>query len=171
MISGKHIEAHDINIEAGLYLKATINFLGFNLSSEIIFNDDRLMIDVSMSPIDWAGGLIQVRRSDLDRKNGPKAFINLVKGDSITVQINGYVSLLGISREIYIDISDTGIKFNMTSRIWNMIEASLEVNAAYGSWASLSFSVSHLLSLYSFLYDRGESRIRYDRHKNILRKY
>ena len=94
-----------------------------------------------MSPIDWAGGLIQLRKSATDKKNGPSAFIYL-KSDSITVQIYGYISLLGISREVYIDVSDTAFKFEMKSNLWGMIQADLKVEAAYGSLAALGFSVS-----------------------------
>ncbi len=101
------------------------------------------MIDISMSPIDWAWGLIKLRRNETDTKNGPKAFIYLTP-DSTTVQIEGYVSLLGVSRYIKIDISDTGIEFTMETKLWDMIEARLHVSAAYGSWASLAFSVRHL---------------------------
>ncbi len=98
-----------------------------------------------MSPIDWAWGFIKVRRSETDSKNGPKAFIYLTP-DSTTVQIQGYVYLLGISREVYIDVSDTGFEFRMDTKILDMIHAKLHVNAAYGSLASLSFNVRCLLS-------------------------
>lgn len=96
---------------------------------------------MQLSPIDWAGGLIALRRSDTDRKNGPKAFIYLTP-TSVTVQIEGYISLLGMSRYVYIDVSDTAFKFNMTTDLWGMIKSELYVEAAYGSLAALNFAVS-----------------------------
>ena len=140
-ISGKDIDALDIKIEAGLYLKGTLNFLGFKVAAEVIIQLPRLLIDVELSPIDWAGGLIQLRRSADDRDNGPKAFIYLT-ATSVTVQINGYISLLGMSREVKIDVSDTAFKFEMTTDLWGMIRSELYVEAAYGSLAALAFEVS-----------------------------
>ena len=99
------------------------------------------MVDIQLSPIDWAGGLIALRRSDTDKKNGPKAFIYLTP-PSITVQIEGYISLLGVSSYVYIDVSDSAFKFKTTSDLWGMIRSELFVEAAYGSLATLSFEVS-----------------------------
>ena len=131
-----------MNIQTGLYLKGTINFLGFKVCAEILINPpEKLLIDVALSPISWAGGLIVLQRNETDGVNGPKAFIYL-KPDSVTVQIEGYISLLGISRYVYIDVSDTGFKFQMTTDIWGMIRSDLVVQAAYGNLAALHFSVS-----------------------------
>ena len=102
------------------------------------------MIDIQLSPIDWAGGLIALRRSTTDKKNGPKAFIYLTT-TSITVQIEGYISLLGVSSYVYIDVSDTAFKFNMKNDLWGMIRSELYVEAAYGSLATLGFEVSVLI--------------------------
>ena len=145
--TGKHIEAHDINIDAGLYLKGTVNFLGLEVSAEIKADPTKgtFFLDIAMTPIDWAGGLIALRRSATDKVNGPKAFIYL-KTDSVTVQIHGYVSLLGMSREVYIDVSDTAFKFKMTTDLWGMIRSDLEVEAAYGSLATLAFKVCRYLA-------------------------
>ena len=141
-----------MNIEKGLYLKGTISFLGFKVAAEILINPpEKLLIDVELSPIDWAGGLITLRRNVTDRVKGPKAFIYL-KPDSVTVQIEGYISILGNSNYVYIDVSDTGFKFQMTTDIWGMIRSDLVVQAAYGNLAALHFSVSicnKLLLLFS----------------------
>ena len=102
---------------------------------------EKFLVDIQLSPIDWAGGLIALRRSATDKKNGPKAFIYLTP-TSITVQIEGYIALLGVSRYVYIDVSDTAFKFNMTTDLWGMIRSELFVEAAYGSLAALNFEVS-----------------------------
>ena len=139
---GKTIDALDIEIAPGLYLKGTVNFLGYTVAAEIIVNPpEKFLVDIQLSPIDWAGGLIALRRSPSDKKNGPKAFIYLTP-TSITVQIEGYISLLGMSRYVYIDVSDTAFKFNMTTDLWGMIRSELFVEAAYGSLAALNFEVS-----------------------------
>ena len=101
----------------------------------------RFLVDINLGPIDWVDGLIQLRRSATDRKNGPKAFIYLTTS-SITVQLEGYISLLGISAYVYIDVSDTAFKFNVIADLWGIIRAQLYVEAAYGSLATLGFEVS-----------------------------
>ena len=152
---GKTIEALDLNIHKGLYFKGTINFLGFKVASEILISlPEKILIDVSLSPIDWAGGLIALRRNATDKVNGPKAFIYL-KPDSVTVQIEGFISLLGISRYVYIDVSDTGFKFQMITDIWGMIRSELIVEAGYGNLQALHFSVSLPKSLY-IVYSKRE---------------
>lgn len=139
---GKTIEALDIEIAAGLYLKGTVNFLGFTVAATIVANPpEKFLVDIQLSPIDWAGGLIALRRNADDLKNGPKAFIYLTS-TSITVQIEGYISLLGMSRYVYIDVSDTAFKFKTTTDLWGMIKSELYVEAAYGSLATLAFKVS-----------------------------
>ena len=128
-----------------MYLKGTVNFLGYTVAAEIIVNPpEKFLVDIQLSPIDWAGGLIALRRSATDKKNGPKAFIYLTT-TSITVQIEGYIALLGVSRYVYIDVSDTAFKFNMTTDLWGMIRSELFVEAAYGSLATLGFEVSALI--------------------------
>ena len=97
-------------------------------------------MDIQLGPIDWAGGLIALRRSSTDKKNGPKAFIYLTK-TSLTVQIEGYISLLGISKYVHIDVSDTAFKFNTITDLWGILRAELYVEAAYGNLAALNFEV------------------------------
>ena len=125
-----------------MYLKGTINFLGYTVAAEIIVNPpEKFLVDIQLSPIDWAGGLIALRRSSTDKKNGPKAFIYLTT-TSVTVQIEGYISLLGMSRYVYIDVSDTAFKFRMDTDLWGIIKSKLYVEAAYGSLATLNFEVN-----------------------------
>ena len=132
----------DIDIAPGLFLKGTINFLNYTVAAKIVVNPpEKFLVDIQLSPIDWAGGLIALRRSPSDKKNGPKAFIYLTQ-TSLKVQIEGYISLLGISAYVYIDVSDTAFKFNMTTDLWGMIRSELYVEAAYGNLATLSFEVS-----------------------------
>ena len=142
---GKKIEALDIEIGPGLYLKGKINFLGYTVAAEIIVNPPKkFLVDIQLSPIDWAGGLIAVRRSSTDKKNGPRAFIYLTT-TSITVQIEGYISLLGMSTCVKIDVSDTAFKFHVVADLWGMLRAELYVEAAYGNLAVLSFQVCLIL--------------------------
>ena len=138
---GATIETLDIEIGAGLYLKGKINFLGYTVAGEIIVNPpEKFLVDIQLGPIDWADGIITLRKSPADKENGPKAFIHLTK-TSITVQIEGYISLLGMSKYVYIDVSDTAFKFNTITDLWGMLRAELYVEAAYGSLAVLSFEV------------------------------
>ena len=124
-----------------MYLKGKINFLGYTVAAEIIVNPpEKFLVDIKLSPIDWAGGLITLRRNATDKKNGPKAFIYLTT-TSITVQIEGYISLLGMSRYVYIDVSDTAFKFKTDADLWGMLRAELYVEAAYGNLAALHFEV------------------------------
>ena len=123
-------------------MKGKIKFLDIVVGAEVVVNPPkRFLVDINLGPIDWIGGLIQLRRNATDRKNGPKAFIYLTTS-SITVQIEGYISLLGISAYVNIDVSDTAFKFNIEGSLWGIIRAQLYVEAAYGSLATLGFKVS-----------------------------
>ena len=131
-----------MEIPKGVFFKGTINILGLTVAAEILINPpDELLVDVALSPIDWAGGLITLRRSEKDKKNGPKAFIN-IKPDSVSVQIEGYVSLLGVSSYAYINVTDSYFKFKLESDLWGIIRSKLYVEAAYGAIDALDFSVS-----------------------------
>ena len=139
--TGKDIKAYDISVAAGLYLKGTINFLGFEVSAEINVNPgEKILVDIQMSPIDWAGGLMVLRKNATDLANGPKAFIHL-EGDTVIVKIEGYISLLGASGAVVIDVSDAAYKFKLDTDLWGMIRSNLEVEASYGSLATLDFKV------------------------------
>ncbi|XP_065070683.1 uncharacterized protein LOC135695499 [Rhopilema esculentum] len=170
-MEGETIEALDLNIQKGLYLKGTLNFLGFKVCAEILISPpEKLLIDVALSPISWAGGLITLQRNETDGVNGPKAFIYL-KPDSVTVQIEGYISLLGISKYVYIDVSDTGFKFQMTTDIWGMIRSDLVVQAAYGNLAALHFSFVANVKIDFHLRQIADAAIKYlDKAKDIAVK-
>eukprot|EP00794_Sanderia_malayensis_P016803 gene16803-18499_t len=144
---GKEIEAHDINIEAGLYLKGTINFLGYSVAAEIQINPgEDMKVDIQLSPIDWAGGLIALRKSESDKENGPRAFIYM-GSEALTVEIEGYISLLGMSGEVKIAVSETSFEFHMVAKLWDMIHAELYVSAAYGSMSTLAFEFKASISI------------------------
>ncbi len=98
-------------------------------------------VDVSMSPIDWAWGLIALRRSEEDRVNGPMAYIEL-SGDEVVVRIEGYISLLGVSQSVKIHVTDEGYEFKLESKLWDVFHTKLHVKANYASLATLDFSVS-----------------------------
>ena len=140
--SGKAIDHVGIKIEPGFSLKGLINILGFKLRCHIVINFKKeIMIDVSFSPIKIAKGLIAMQKSKKDEENGPKLYAK-ISAENVDVKLLGYISLLGISAEVAIDISDDYIKFYTYGNLFNLFAANMTVQAGYKKIEEADFVVS-----------------------------
>ena len=107
-------------------------------------------LEVSFSPIKLAKGLIAVQRSRKDEENGPKLHAKLSL-DSVSVSLQGYASLLGISAAVSIAISDDYMKFHLYGNLFNIFAANLTVQAGYKKLEEADFVVIFSnISFFSF---------------------
>jgi hypothetical protein len=101
--------------------------------------------------------------SQSDTSNGPflTADIDLLPSPNVDIQASGYLSVLGISLETTLTITNTQYIFNIEGRFLNLFEASLHVYASYGSIQTAAFRVQG--SFTNNLYSTLENQI-----KNVL---
>ena len=93
--------------------------------------------------------------SQSDTSNGPflTADIDFLPTPNVDVQASGYLSVLGISLETTLTITNTQYIFNIEGKFLDLFEASLRIYASYGSIQTASFRVrgSFTNNLYSTL--------------------
>ena len=105
------------------------------------------MIDVSFSPIKIAKGLIAIQKSKKDEENGPKLYAK-ISAENVDVKLQGYASLLGISAEVAIDITDDYMKFYTYGNLFNLFAANITVQARYKMIEEADFVVSFPFSVF-----------------------
>ena len=138
-------------IEAGFKLNGTMNILGFSLSALIVLDfPSRMEIEVAMSPLNLANGLLKMYRSANDKRRGPilSASFTLVPF-RIDVVASGYVNLLNghIKNEAELEISNGGFRVRLTDVPFFGFRAdSLTVGASWGSLREATFGVAGVLS-------------------------
>jgi peptidoglycan hydrolase CwlO-like protein len=114
-----------LRFERGILLKGTVSFWGLSGSAEVRIDQARgALIHAEIDPINLAGVFTLTGGTD-----GPKALlhIDLRTGEKPGVNISGAVELLGIEREVQLEISDEGFHFLTRGRLFDLFEASLEV--------------------------------------------
>ena len=94
-----------------------------------------------MLPIRFANGLIALQRTEKDDKNGPEFFALITKDDA-EVRIKGYATVLGISTEVTIKVTDAGFEFQIKGDILGILKADLTLTAQYGNPKTMGFMVS-----------------------------
>lgn len=63
----------------GFELSGIVSILGYEISCAIKLTSDEIDIDIKMSPMEFAGGVVKMHRSETDTKNGPKFKIKISK--------------------------------------------------------------------------------------------
>jgi hypothetical protein len=134
----------------GFTLNGTVNILGFKLIAYIKISIPRaIKIDIRMTPLNLAGGLLKMYASKKDSSTGPllTADIKFLPIPSINVTAAGYVSLFAgmIEAEIFLQITNTHYIFWIRGRLF-LFDALLKVYASYGSLQQASFGVFGSLS-------------------------
>lgn len=107
-----------------------------------------IKIDISISPLNLAGGLIKMYKSRNEPSRGPMFYadIKFLPVPSVDIRASGYVSLAGIiEREASLKISNTEFILELYGRFF-LFDATLRVHAAYGSLQRAAFQVYGLLS-------------------------
>ena len=145
-----------LSIPQGYRFKGTLNILGLEASADVnIGLPDGIYFGVALPPIRIGGELLQMYASTSDKSNGPflTADIDFLPHPSVDVQASGYLSVLGISLETSLTITNTQYVFNIEGKFLNLFEASLHIFASYGDIQTASFQVqgSFTNNLYSTL--------------------
>ena len=107
--------------------------------------------------------MYQMSVSSSDQSRGPflTAVITLLPIPNVSIKARGYLSVLGISLETTLTITNTQYIFNIQGRILNLFEASLHIAASYGNIQQATFQVQG--SFTKTLYDTLKNLI-----KNVL---
>ena len=153
-----------LSIPQGYRFKGTLNILGLEASADVnIGLPDGIYFGVALPPIRIGGELFQMYASTSDKSNGPflTADIGILPHPSVDVQASGYLSVLGISLETSLTITNTQYVFNIEGKFLNLFEASLHIFASYGDIQTASFQVQG--SFTNNLYSTLENQI-----KNVL---
>ena len=145
-------------IPQGLVLKGVIDLLGFEVSLDIDIGWPRgVKLNIRMTPLSLAGGLIKLYESEDNVKNGPFFLADVClesswyrsgwswrKGQFISVSGSGYVNLFDgvIEQEVRFYVTSSQFRFHVKGKLFNLIEASLKIYASYGSLKRASFKAS-----------------------------
>ena len=141
---GKELPHAGISIPQGFRLKGRINILGLEASADVTMSLPKgIMMDIALPPLNLAGNLLSMYASSSDRSKGPYLVVNItiLPYLSFFIEASGYVSVLGISAEAKLRITNTEYLYNITGRFLGLFEANLEITASYGDIRSASFRV------------------------------
>ena len=141
---GKELPHVPLSISQGYRLKGTINILGLEARADVTFSlPDGLKMAVSLPALKLSGDLLAMYASNSDKSKGPYliANITLLPRPSVNIEASGYLSVLGISREALLRITNDAYMFRIEGKFLNLFEANLEITASYGKIQSASFSV------------------------------
>ena len=148
--TARELRPSGITIPQGIVINGTLDILGFRLKVYIDVGLPRgIKLNIRMTPINLAGGLLKLYKSSSDSSNGPLlvADVKLLPLPSINITASGYVSFLYgmIEREVYLQITNTQFLFYIRGRFF-LFEALLKVYAPYGSLEEASFQIYGSLS-------------------------
>ena len=141
---GKELPHVPLSIPKGYRMSGTIDILGLQASADITLGfPDGLKMEVSLPTLSLSGDLLAMRASSSDRSRGPYlvANITLLPRPNINIEASGYLSVLGISREATLRITNDAYMFTITGKFLNLFEAYLEITASYGDIKKASFRV------------------------------
>lgn len=139
---GVDIPKDNIHVEFGFFISGLINLLGYEASCKIKITSNEIDIDVKMSPMEFANGLIKFHRSITDNKKGP-AFTIKVGKTGLLVKAEGAACLLGIQAEAFLLITNTEFKMNLKANLFDLIEGNIILLAdASQGVAAAKFRVS-----------------------------
>ena len=149
-----------LSIPQGYRFQGTLNILGLEASADVTIGlPNGIDFAVALPPIN-VGGLLQMSVSSSDQSQGPflNAVITLLPTPSVNIEASGYLSVLGISLETTLTITNTQYIFNIEGRMLNLFEANLHIAASYGDIQQATFQVQG--SFTNTLYDTLENLIR-----------
>ena len=141
---GKELPHAGISIPPGFRLKGTFNILGLRASVDATLSLPKgIKMAVSLPPLNLAGNLLSMYASSRDKARGPYLVVDitLLPRPSVFVEASGYVSVLGISAEAKLRITNTEYLYSISGRFLGLFEANLEITASYGDIRSASFRV------------------------------
>ena len=149
-----------LSIPQGYRFSGTLNILGLEASADVTIGlPDGIQFAVALPPIN-VGGLLQMYASSSDQSQGPflNADITLLPVPDVDIQASGYVSVLGITLETSLTITNEEYIFDIQGRMLDLFDASLHIAASYGNIEQATFRVQG--SFTSDLYDTLENAIK-----------
>ncbi len=149
-----------ISFLQGYSLNGTLNILGLEASADITIGlPNGIDFAVALPPIN-VGGLLRMSVSSSDQSQGPflNAVITLLPTPNVNIEARGYLSVLGISLETTLIVTNTQYIFNIQGRMLNLFEANLHIAASYGNIQQATFQVQG--SFTNTLYDTLENLIK-----------
>ena len=159
-LAGVELPHVPLSIPLGYRLNGTLNILGLEASADVTIGlPDGIQFAVSLPPIN-VGGLLRMYASSSDQSQGPflNADITLLPTPNVDIQASGYVSVLGITLETTLTITNTEYIFDIQGKMLNLFDASLHISASYGNIEQATFQVQG--SFTNNLYDVIEDLIK-----------
>jgi hypothetical protein len=142
-LAGVELPHVPLSIPQGYRLNGTINILGLEASADVVIGlPNGIDFTVALPPI-HVGGLLQMSRSSSDKSHGPimHATISLLPIPKVDILAKGYLSVLGISVETSLKVTNTQYIFKIKGKMLNLFEASLRIAASYGNIQRAKFTV------------------------------
>ncbi len=141
---GKELPEVGLSIQAGFRFKGALNILGLEAYVDVNINlPNGIKFLAGLPPIKIAGGLLKMYASSRDTRKGPylNAIVQMLPQPKISIEAKGYVSVLGISLETSLKISNSEYKFFIKGNVWGIFQASLLIHAQYGSIKTAGFRI------------------------------
>ena len=135
-LAGVELPHVPLSIPLGYRLSGTLNFLGLEASADVIIGlPNGIDITVALPPIQVGGHLLQMFASSSDHSHGPNltANIDLLPVPGVDVQATGYLSVLGISVDATLMITNSQYMFDIQGNMLGLFAASLHIAEPYGN--------------------------------------
>ena len=140
---GKSLPKAGIDIPPGYRLKGTLNIFGLVANADVTINHRNVKMDIALSPLRIARGLLQMYASRKDRSRGPflKVFVTAVPRPKVDIHASMFASVLGIHREALLRVTNTQYEFRIPGRFLLLYHAILHISANYGNIRHTGFRV------------------------------
>ena len=158
-LAGVELPHVPLSIPLGYRLSGTLDILGLQGSADVTIGlPNGIRFKVALSPINivlHGRTLLRMTISRRDTSRGPmlNAEITLLPRPKVSIEASGYVSVLGISLETMLKITNTQYIFNIRGNMLHLFEANLRIYASWGNIRRANFQVqgSFTNKLYSTL--------------------
>ncbi|XP_065676502.1 uncharacterized protein LOC136092364 isoform X1 [Hydra vulgaris] len=136
-----NIPGLEFSVPPGYMLKGKISVFGYNIACDLKFNprEKAFFLNAMFDPInDWGAGAIQLYRSADEPESGPVLYIN-INSNTFEVCIRGYISILGITASVDIQITNNKFTFEVHGNLFNVLTMSITIEASYANKRLESF--------------------------------
>ena len=142
-LMGKELPRVPVSIPSGFQVKGTFNILGLTTTVDVNIGLPRgLKAVVLLPPLELSNGLLTMYASKSDSSRGPYLNVSIALiPPNVNMEASGYLSVLGISTEVILRITNSEYRFSISGKLLNLFESDLEITAAYGDIHSASFRV------------------------------
>ena len=146
VLLGKELKELKVTIQPGFHFQGKISILGFDVYLEctISHNPPSFHLIVELPAVKIGGGLIAVQKSKTEADKGPRLEAD-IKAAGVTIKINAFVTVLGISVGTVIDVSDNGLHFEVSGSLFGIVSAEVKLTSKYTDIKTASFHVRHFV--------------------------